>query len=254
MFCDVCSIKSAIMLKNNTLILFFIIAIFATCNAQKEIDKILKVQEIKAATDVTLSEVSVLLEAQTELHPIAVLNWSAFPYKPAVGFRIAHANNQIWLKYYVTEENILAQTEEINGGVSGDSCVEFFFDPLANGNYYNFEFSCIGKPHLAYGPGRGKRRFVDPQLIQNELQITSTLGSKTFAEKTGGHSWEMTMIIPASMFIHDKGIKLKGLRTKANFFKCGDKTSIKHYLTWNPIVAEKPDFHRPEQFGTVVFE
>jgi len=37
----------------------------------------------------------------------------------------------------------------------------------------------------------------------------------------------------------------------ANFYKCGDGLSKPHYLSWKPIVAEKPDFHRPEFFSTI---
>ena len=40
---------------------------------------------------------------------------------------------------------------------------------------------------------------------------------------------------------------------KANFYKCGDKLSVPHYLSWNPVTTEKPDFHRPEYFGLLEF-
>ena len=35
--------------------------------------------------------------------------------------------------------------------------------------------------------------------------------------------------------------------------KCGDDLTVPHFLSWNPIKTEKPDFHRPEFFGTVKF-
>lgn len=229
--------------------------IFLTnCVAQNEIQKELKVKEIKADKNVTLAEVSKLLETHTVLQQINLINWDEFSYSPKVEFRIAHANNQIWLKYYVTENNILAEVDAINEGVAADSCVEFFFDPRGDGNYYNFEFSCIGIPHVAYGSNRRKRRFVDEVKIKEQLAITSSLGNDPFVERTGGHSWEMTILIPASILSEDEGIELKGLKTKANFYKCGDETSERHYLSWNPVATERPDFHRPEFFGTLIFE
>ena len=112
-------------------------------------DKKLVVKEINHKGEASLEEVSTLLEAQAELNIIDVLNWDAFPYAPEVKFRIARNNNDIWLKYYVTEENILAKHTDTNSAVSRDSCVEFFFDPLGDGNYYNFEINCIGTVHLA---------------------------------------------------------------------------------------------------------
>jgi hypothetical protein len=242
------------MLDKSKLLLFFFCLILTNCIPRKEASRELKVKEIIADKNVTLVQVSELLEEQTELHYIDVINWEAFVYSPKVSFRIAHANNQIWLKYYVIEENILAQIDEVNGAVSGDSCVEFFFDPRADGNYYNFEFNCIGMSHLAYGHGRGKREFVHEAKVKKQIAITSSLGNESFAERTGGHSWEMTIVIPALILVEDEGIQLKGLKTRANFYKCGDKTSERHYISWNAVDTEIPDFHRPEYFGTLVFE
>lgn len=217
-------------------------------------DKELIVTEIEHNGEASLEEVSTLLEAQTEMNTIGVLNWDAFSYAPEVKFRIARNKNDIWLKYYVTEENILAKRTDTNSAVSRDSCVEFFFDPLGDGNYYNFEINCIGTIHLAYGPDRGNREYVDPEVIQKYIKAESTLGNRPFPEKTGGHTWEMAIIIPAEVMTHNKGITLKGLDAKSNFYKCGDDTSQKHYITWNPIKTEKPDYHRPEYFGNLVFE
>ncbi len=210
--------------------------------------------EIIHTGETSLEEVSALLEEQTELNSIGVLNWDAFPYAPEVKFRIARNKNDIWLKYYVTEENILAKRTDTNSAVSRDSCVEFFFDPLGDGNYYNFEINCIGTIHLAYGPGRGNREYVDPKVIQKYIKAESSLGNLPFAEKKGGHTWEMTLVIPSEVMTHNKGIVLKGLEAKSNFYKCGDDTSQRHYVTWNPVGTAKPDYHRPEYFGNLVFE
>jgi len=242
------------MLKKSKLMLFFFCSVFVSCTAQKETPQELKVKEITANKEVTLSQVSELLEDQAELNTLDILNWSTFSYRPKVSFRIAHANNQIWLKYYVEEENILAQVDSINGGVAGDSCVEFFFDPRADDYYYNLEFSCIGIPHLAYGSGRHDRQFVDEGMIKEQIAVVSSLGNEPFKERSGGHTWEMTLIIPASILIEDEGIQLKGLISRANFYKCGDRTSQPHYLSWNSVGTETPDFHRPEYFGNLVFE
>jgi hypothetical protein len=41
---------------------------------------------------------------------------------------------------------------------------------------------------------------------------------------------------------------------RANFYKCGDLTAHPHFLSWNPIDLPKPDFHRPEFFGTLTLK
>jgi len=220
----------------------------------KNENKVLKVKEIQYSGEIDLPKVSELLEAQTELNSIDLINWDKFQYLPEVKFRIAHSNNQIWLKYYVREAHILAKRTEANSATHKDSCVEFFLDPMADGNYYNFEFNCIGTTHLAYGPARQDRVFIDSGTIKDHIEVESSLGKEPFTEKTGGHTWEMTIVIPAESLTHNKGIRLKGLRAKANLYKCGDETSVPHYLSWNPVGTERPDFHRPEFFGTVIFE
>ena len=237
------------------LVMTFGLCLVASAGAQTlNSDKVLKIKEISHLGAVDLEKVSELLEAQAELHSIDLLNWDTFQYAPEVKFRIAYSNNEIWLKYYVREKYILAEVAETNGGVASDSCVEFFFDPKADGNYYNFEFNCIGTVHLAYGPGRHDRTFIDKNDIESQIKVVSSLGTEPFTEKTGGHSWEMTIIIPAKILTYDESIHLKGLEAKANFYKCGDRTSERHYLSWNPVGTERPDFHRPEYFGKVFFE
>ena len=39
---------------------------------------------------------------------------------------------------------------------------------------------------------------------------------------------------------------------RANFYKCGDQSTVVHYSTWNPVETEKPDYHRPEFFGKII--
>lgn len=216
--------------------------------------KTLMVKEITTNANGDLKQVSDLLEKHTDLQEIATINWDSFLYLPTVQFRIARHQNEIWLKFYVEEAHILAQFSEANSATHRDSCVEFFIDPLQDGNYYNFEFNCIGTTHLAYGPGRGERQFVDKEVIENYIKTSSSLGNQPFEEKTGNHQWEMTVLIPEEVWTFTKDINLKGLTSKANFYKCGDDTSKPHYVTWNAVRTERPDYHRPEFFGTLVFE
>ena len=93
-----------------------------------------------------------------------------------------------------------------------------------------------------------------PDLIKSHVTAISSLGDQPFDEKLGGHHWEMTVAISTEVFIHQKDLDLKGLVANANFYKCADDAAQKHYLSWNPIKTERPNFHQPQFFGTVVFE
>jgi hypothetical protein len=75
---------------------------------------------------------------------------------------------------------------------------------------------------------------------------------KAFNEMEGDFKWELTVAIPFALM----GIDSNHLPDKimGNFYKCGDDTSMKHYVSWNPILTETPDFHRPDFFGELLFK
>nr|WP_315814589.1 carbohydrate-binding family 9-like protein [Paraflavitalea speifideiaquila] len=79
--------------------------------------------------------------------------WPAYPYKPSVQFVMAYQENYLFLKYFVAEKAIRAVSNQVNGIVWEDSCVEFFiaFDEAA---YYNLEFNCIGTTLIGFGPSK----------------------------------------------------------------------------------------------------
>jgi len=214
--------------------------------------KKLIVKEIqqKGVVDLDLAEQN--LEKFAEFQFIETINWPEYSYKPGVKFKIPYCQNQILLKYYVKEESIRAKETRVNGDVYKDSCVEFFFSTNGKDTYYNFEFNCVGVPHVGYGPGRANRALIDPGILKL-IKVRSSLGNQPFDEKTGGHQWEMMIVIPKECLTHDKDLVLKGLKANANFYKCGDETSKPHFVTWNPIGTETPDYHQPAYFGELLF-
>lgn len=214
--------------------------------------KELFIKRLSPAIKQNLSEAAHMLETQTVTNLINTINWSAFSYKPQVSFRIGHTGNEIWLKFYVTENHIRAMETNTNGDVHKDSCVEFFI-AFDKNNYYNFEFSCIGTRHLSFGPGRGNRTRISPEIVE-QIEIESTLGNQPFDSKSGNFSWEMMIRIPVRCFAFNNINSLDNTVANANFYKCGDETAKPHFVTWNQIETENPDYHRPEFFGKIQFE
>ena len=202
----------------------------------------------------SFSSISHALESETAAVLIDRINWKEYDYKPEVSFRMGYSEQILYLKFYVSEKHILAKHSSPNTATHRDSCVEFFIDPDQSGAYYNFEFNCIGTTHLAYGSNRQQRSFIPPQLILENLFTSSTLGDEPFEEKSGDFQWEMVVAIPAQLFIHHPGLRFEKLISKANFYKCADATKQPHYISWNTVKSLKPDFHRPEFFGTLVFD
>ena len=224
------------------------------CTDMKSKKNSLEVTKITVKDSLGFKSVSEVLENSSPLIKISWVGWDEFPYKPDVNFRIAHDDSLLFLKYYVKENHVLAKNINPNSAVHRDSCVEFFVDPDQSGNYYNFEFNCIGTTHLAYGPSRSSRTFIPSKLISNNIKTWSTLGNDPFDEKSGNFEWEMVIVIPASIFTYNEGLNFSKLISNANFYKCGDDTTKPHFLSWNPVKSPKPDFHRPEQFGVLNFQ
>ena len=208
--------------------------------------KVIPVKQINYNSSIT--EISGLLD-RLDKNEINQVPWPAHPYKPSASFTISHGPDCIFLKYFVTEKQIRATYESPNSPVWEDTCVEFFFS-LNNGpRYYNFEVNCIGTILAAYGIDRDNRQFLSPDIIAT----IKTFGLIDKFSDPKLINWDIIIIIPFSAFIHDKISSLSGADARANFFKCGDKLTEPHYLSWNSINAPEPDFHLPEHFGKLHF-
>ena len=133
------------------------------------------------------------------------------------------------------------------------SCVEFFSIPAGDGIYYNIECNCIGTILIGAGPARNGREHA-PKEVTALVQRWSSLGNEPFEERVDDTTWEVALIIPYAAFFKHQIQSLDGKEVKANFYKCGDELQTPHFLSWNPIKIEKPDFHRPDFFGTLEFE
>jgi hypothetical protein len=116
-----------------------------------------------------------------------------------------------------------------------DSCVEFFIH--TGGNYRNFEFNCLEVCLSAIGPDRHNRvRLTEPELGKI-IRIPSCCRENLPAEGEWC-DWELTVGIPLSILGIQKGSTFYG-----NFYKCGARTRLLHYLSWAEINTSKPDFH-----------
>lgn len=193
-----------------------------------------------------------LFENPARPFQIDVINWPSFSYKPDVRCRLAYTYDRLLLAFDVTEQSVRAVETSINGPVHNDSCVEFFIS-FDGSNYYNFEFNCIGTPHLAYGPGRQNREKPDTELV-SRIRVVSSLGNQPFGVRTGGFTWHLNAVIPLTCFLHHPHLSLSGTTAYANFYKCGDALPEPHFVTWNPVETSDPDYHRPEFFGQLIFD
>lgn len=192
-----------------------------------------------------------ILEDQVRGVKLEQVPWDSHPYHPETVVRIGWTLREILLRFDVTEDDIKVLFTKDNDPVHRDSCVEFFIAP-GDGSYFNFEFNPRGVTYAA----RGRRREDSKPLPTKdvaEIQRYSSLEGKTLLPQGRSGSWTLVLAIPLSLFSGTPLESPGGKSFKANFYKCGDDTTRPHFVAWNHIGTEEPDFHRPEFFGVLDF-
>lgn len=211
-----------------------------------------------AWTDLTAPSAAAGLPSSTEWTAIpsaAINQYLTVPnaYQPKAEARLARDDQALYVRLQVVEKDPLITWRRHQDPVYKDSCLEFFVQPNpgVSSRYLNFEFNAAGVVLSAYGEGRHDRSpfpAADLETLVIEPQLTA--GSQSSDDPS---FWQIVCRIPRALLEQTCGPIdwLAGHVMMGNFYKCGDQTAEPHYGCWN-LVA-KPDFHRPEDFGRLVF-
>ena len=171
------------------------------------------------------------------------INWENYPHMPDVKVCLGYCDQRLWLHYLVKEDFVRAVCREDQEPVWQDSCVEFF---VKQGDIYrNFEFNSLGVCLSASGPDRNSRERLDKVNIEQILRFPS-LKNENLPSESVPTNWSLTVAIPLGLI----GLE-PGSQFMANFYKCGDKTKVPHYVSWSAIQTQSPDFHQPGFFAPV---
>ena len=211
--------------------------------------KRVKLPYIAGLECMTFSQLCDAMEHGAVRQGIDCVNWREFPYCPVVSFDAAYADRHLFVRFFVRGLGTGASYVNDNDPVWQDSCVEVFI-AARDGGYFNFEMNCIGA--LLAAKRRSRKEGVEhfDAATMSRIIRHSTLPREAFAERDGVCEWSVAIGIPFDVLGYADGERPTML--KVNFYKCGDETSVPHYVSWNPIVTEKPDFHRPEFFGELM--
>lgn len=177
---------------------------------------------------------------------------------PKTEVKITYDDTAIHLIFRVEDRYVRAVATEHQGNVWEDSCVEFFFTPdsdLSVG-YFNLEMNCGGNMLFHFHPEAGKERIVIPKSECGQIVCNHSLPQIVDPEISEPVTWTVACSIPISLLRRYCKVITPALNVewRANFYKCADKTSHPHWLTWSPVDFPKPNFHIPESFGILKFE
>jgi hypothetical protein len=179
-------------------------------------------------------------------------------FKPEAQAKMMYDNDNLYVIFHVKDRYVRCITNEINGPVWEDGAVEFFFAPDSQKPliYFNLEINCGGTPLMHYNlVPRQESTELEKDDIKT-IEIAHTLPQIIDPEMKDPVTWTLEYRIPLailekySVITHPK----KGVEWKANFYKIAENNSNHHYITWSVVGLEKPDFHRPEFFGKLIFE
>jgi hypothetical protein len=178
---------------------------------------------------------------------------------PNTQLKMVYDDQSLIFIFHVQDQFVRAVAKEHQDAVYKDSCVEFFFTPgtdIAEG-YFNLEMNCSGKIlfHFQKTPRKDSVQLSEVDI--QKMEIAHGLPSRVEPEIEQPTVWTVECRLPIAMlqtYFPNLQTPALGVRWKANFQKCADNSSHPHWLTWAKIHHPTPDFHRPESFGTLIFE
>lgn len=162
--------------------------------------------------------------------------------------QLCYDEKNLYVRLEAEEEHILKRYKGENDPVCMDSCLEFFFSAKEKGNrYFNVEINPYGACYVGFGRLRYQRcRLLSPGM-KRRLKI------RPFETEKG---WGVEYALPVQFLeIYSPGFALyPGKKLRGNFYKCAEDSVTPHFITWNEVTCHKPDFHRPECFGQLIFK
>jgi hypothetical protein len=185
---------------------------------------------------------------------VGYYKWMANGYEPGVEARLCYSARFLYVRFEVEEKRVRARFTRFQDPVYKDSCVEFFVNafPDVGRDYLNFEANALGTFLAAFGPDRDHRRPLAKADLRG-FRAKASLAAPVDGEIAEG-PWALAYRIPIALFRTVYGREVEpGQRAAGNFYKCGDETEFPHYGAWSPVGTPRPDFHRPEFFGSLVF-
>ncbi len=177
---------------------------------------------------------------------------------PRAEVKIAYDDMAIYLMFRVADRYVRAVAAAHQDNVWEDSCVEFFFTPdsdLSKG-YFNLEMNCGGTLLFHFQSGPGRDRMVIPRRDCSRIRRWHSLPRIVDPEIGEPVTWTVGYRLPMALLEKYSGVitPAAGVEWRGNFYKCADKTSHPHWLTWSPVDFPKPNFHLPQSFGILEFE
>ncbi|MEI6970343.1 MAG: carbohydrate-binding family 9-like protein [bacterium] len=177
-------------------------------------------------------------------------------HMPKTQAKVAYDDSALYVIFRVEDRFVRSVMTNNQSPVCTDSCAEFFFSPapaLPN-DYFNLELNCGGAMYFAYNNGNGETKMSNADMAA--LTVAHSMPAVVDPEVTTPVTWTIEYRLPLHILTKYCPIvqPAPGVAWRANFYKCADKTSHPHWLTWARVENPYPRFHLPAFFGRLEFE
>jgi len=181
-------------------------------------------------------------------------------HRPDVKLKVLYTDKALYGLFNVKDQYVICTHNSFQASVCKDSCVEFFIKPGQEKGYFNFEFNCGGNFLCYYvtDPTRTPNGLGEYKILTEDdkkhVQIFHTMPEVVNPEITTPTEWRLGFAVDLELFSKYKNVPSvkSGTEWSANFYKCADKSSHPHWISWAPVSAL--NFHLPECFGNIKFE
>ncbi len=161
----------------------------------------------------------------------------------------------LYVAFLCQDAHISGTRTERDSSVWKDDCVEVFTAPnpdLPNA-YFNMEMNVRGAILDSYHPSKKSQKIEgkwNPDGIQIKTSVVGTLNDDGDEDRY----WILEAAIPLAGFSHvaKNTPPMAGDVWHMNLNRLGGETN-QQFSQWSPGKSEKPQYHRPQDFGRVIF-
>ena len=161
----------------------------------------------------------------------------------------------LYVAYKCDDKHIWADHYDTNSDTYKDDCVEMFWDPNPSDprrKYNMFEIDCIGNLLSVYvGSGVSIKEKISRIMVPH---ISQSIQGTVNNDSDQDIGWILEIAVRFSDYkeLFDGTPPKDGDMWRIGLNRCGGRTNEQR-SQWSPSQTEKPNFHRPEDFGKVFF-
>lgn len=183
-----------------------------------------------------------------------VFPWWTSGAKEQTEAKMLWDDDHLYVAFRCDDAHMWADHYSTNDWTYNDDCAEIFWfpGPEATDSYYTFEINCLGNLLSVYVNPANPITHRDSRIMVP--RIGRTVQGTVNNDNDTDTSWVLEVAIRFSDYpeLSSGEPPSPGDVWRAGLNRCGGKTNPQ-YSQWSPSQTTRPNFHRPTEFGKLVF-